>query len=41
MTAKQHKARREISLSSKKENENDTKKNTNLDQANNKFSLQL
>ena len=41
MAAKLHKAREGISLSSKKEDENDIGDDTDLDQANNKYPLQL
>ena len=41
MAAKRCKNRGEISLSSEKEDENDTKNNTDLDQANDEYLLQL
>ena len=41
MAAKQRRARTEISLSSKEEDESDTRDNTDLDQANNKYPMQL
>ena len=41
MIAKQRKARRGISLSIEEEDENDNGDNTDLDQANDKYPLQL
>lgn len=41
MATKQHRVRGEISLSSEKEDESDIRDDTNLDQANDKYSLQL
>ena len=41
MAAKQHKSRREIGLFSKKDDENDTKNDTDPDQADNKYLLQF
>lgn len=41
MIAQQHKARRRISLSSKVQDNSDSKNNIDSDQANNKYTMEL